>query len=259
MAAVISNITIFPIKSLGGVALRSAEIGVRSLLHDREFAILAEDGRFVNGKRTGRVNQLEAYYDLEEYTVSFSERNSNATTTFHLVKDKSKIENWLSEFFSIKISFVQNHEGRLLDVPDRSAVTVLSTASLEYLSENIKGHSIDDLRLRFRASLEIAGVPAFWEEKLAIPNRKPVHFRIGDVQLAGISLRARCNVPPQDPFTGELDKTFIKKMMIARDKSVPQWSIVREMHSLYHLSVDCSIPRTEKGKFINVGDEVIIT
>ena len=258
MHPVVSRIKIYPIKSLDGIELRSAEVGIRSLLHDREFAMLAEDGRFVNGKRTGRVNQLKADYDLSGYRVSFSERDAGGEIHFHLINDKAKIETWLSDFFGLKISFLHSQAGRLLDIPDRSCVTILSTGSLEYLSENMKGHTIDDLRLRFRASIEISGVPAFWEEKLVSLQGESVQFRVGDVLTTGIGLRARCNVPPQSPFTGELDKSFIKKMISARDKAVPEWSMLRELHSLYHLTVDCFIPDTEKGKFINVGDEVRI-
>ena len=258
MVPVISHIKIYPIKSLDGIELQSAEVGIRSLLHDREFAMLAEDGRFVNGKRTGRVNQLKASYDLLNYRVIFSERGADEQSSFHLIDDKEKIEAWLSDFFNLKISFLHNKEGRLLDVPDKSCVTMLSTGSLVYLSQNIKGHSVDDLRLRFRASLEISGVPAFWEDRLANSDGEPVHYRVGDVHVVGIKLRARCNVPPQDPFTGELDKTFIKKMITARDKNVPDWSTVRELPSLYYLTADCFIPDSETGKSINLGDEVEI-
>lgn len=258
MNPVISNIRIYPIKSLDGIELSSVEIGTRSLLHDREFAMLADDGRFVNGKRTGRVNQLHANYDLPNYRVSFSERDSSSQTSFHLVEEKEKIGSFLSDFFNMKISFLQNREGRLLDIPDESGITILSTASLEYLSKSMKGHPVDDLRLRFRASLEITGVPAFWEEQLAIPSGQPVHFRAGEIKLAGISLRARCNVPPKDPFTGDLDKSFVKKMLAARDKNVPEWSMVREFPSLYYLTVNCFIPDTETGKFIHIGDEVAL-
>ena len=256
MHPIVSHIRIYPIKSLDGIELQSVEVGVRSLLHDREFAMLANDGRFINGKRTGKVNQLEANYDLSEYRVSFSERGTGEQTSFHLINEKEKIEAWLSDFFGLTISFLRNTEGRLMDEPDKSCVTVLSTGSLEYLSQNMQDYSVDDLRLRFRASLEISDVPAFWEEKLADASEKPVHFRVGEVLMAGIKPRARCNVPPQDPFTGELDKTFVKKMIGARDRNVPDWSMVRELPSLYHLTIDCFIPDTEKGKFINVGDKV---
>ena len=221
--------------------------------------MLTEDGRFVNGKRTGRVNQLQTSFDLPNYTVCFSERGSGSSDTFHLIEQKEKIAIYLSDFFDMKIHFLQNLEGRFLDIPDISGLTVLSTASLEYLSNNIIGYDMDDLRLRFRASVEISGVPPFWEERLACLSGEPVHFCAGEVKLEGISLRARCNVPPRDPHTGETDKTFVKKVIKTRDKNVPEWSIVRELPSLYHLSVDCFIPDTEKGKFINVGDEVVLS
>ena len=68
------------------------------------------NGQFVNGKRTGRVNQLQTNYDLLNYRVTFSERNSNSENIFHLIEDKKKIESYLSGFFNEKINFLQNQE-----------------------------------------------------------------------------------------------------------------------------------------------------
>jgi uncharacterized protein len=258
MNPVISRIRIHPIKSLDGMDLQSATVGTRSLLHDREFAMLAPDGSFVNGKRTGRVNQLRATYDLPNRLVHFSARKSGPEDTFHLVREKEKIEAWLSHFFGMRIHFLQNKEGRLMDIPDTSCVTLLSTASLGYLSENGVGHSTDDLRIRFRASLEISGVPPFWEERLANLQGRPVPFRIGEVLLTGNSLRARCNVPPRDPHNGELNRSFVKKMTTARARNIPEWSIIGELPTFYHLSVDCTLPDSETGKSIKTGDELVI-
>lgn len=228
------------------------------MLHDREFAMLGSDGRFVNGKRTGRVNQLAATYDLNNYQVNFTERGADNMESFNLLEENEKISAYLSDFFQLEVAFLHNKEGRLLDVPDRSCVTILSEASLSYLSAEMHHEDIEDMRLRFRANIEISGVPAFWEERLARLSREPVQCRIGDVSIAGNSLRARCNVPPKDPLTGELDKKFVAAMLRAREKNIPDWSCVGELDSLYYLSVDCSLPASEKGKRINIGDELVI-
>ena len=59
MQPTVSNIRIYPIKSLDPVEQQEVLIGIHSLKNDRIFAIVGEDGRLVNGKRTGRVNQLQ--------------------------------------------------------------------------------------------------------------------------------------------------------------------------------------------------------
>lgn len=55
MAAQLTGIRIYPVKSLDPVELKEAEVGLYSLRYDREFAMLTPDGKFMNGKRSGRV------------------------------------------------------------------------------------------------------------------------------------------------------------------------------------------------------------
>lgn len=256
MNPVLSKIRIYPIKSLDPVEVQSVKIGVRSLEGDRKYAMLADDGQFVNGKRTGRVNQLQASYDLATEHVTLTTRGSDDSKSFHLEKDRSKLEEFLSHFFQMKIILIQNSEGQLLDMPDVSSVTVVSQETLAYLASGL-GESIDTLRLRFRTNLEIGNVPPYWEERLAnYDKEKGVPLRIGNVNLMGIGLRARCNVPPRDPFTGNLEKSFIRRMIQLREKSIPAWSQVRRLGSLYHLTVNTLIPDSETGKTMGVGDEI---
>ena len=61
MTPVLSKIRIYPIKSLDPVELTSVQIGVRSLLGDRRFALLNDAGNFINGKATGRLISCRRY------------------------------------------------------------------------------------------------------------------------------------------------------------------------------------------------------
>ena len=112
MKPVISRIRIYPIKSLDPVELQEAEVGIHSLRYDREFAMLTNDERFMNGKRSGRVNELKAAYDLPNYTVTFSDRSGGPAHSFHLLNEKSEAEKYVSEFFGEPISFLQNRQGQ---------------------------------------------------------------------------------------------------------------------------------------------------
>lgn len=258
MKPVISRIRIYPIKSLDPVELQEAEVGVHSLRYDREFAMLTHDERFMNGKRSGRVNELKATYDLSNYTVSFSGRNGRPVRSFHLLNDQSEAEKYLSDFFGEPISLVQNERGQLMDIPTASSVTILSEASLQSLHEDFLDRTLEDVRLRFRATIELSGVDPYWEENLVGEPGVGMRIQVGDVEMIGVSPRARCNVPPRDPLTGITDKTFVKRMMKSREKTLPQNSHIPAYGSLYHLTINTYIPEAQKGKWLRVGDELKI-
>ncbi len=256
MNATLTKLRIYPIKSLDPVELNSVKIGEHCLLGDRKYAILNKEGEFINGKRTGRVNQLETKFDLELNQVSFNTRGNNDKRSFDLSHETEKAEAFLTEFFNLKVFLVKNESGRLMDIPDESAVTVVAYETLKVLSDKLKD-PLDTFRLRFRSNIEISNVPPYWEEQLVnYDNLDGIRFRIGEVEMRGMSLRARCNVPPRNPFTGETDKSFIKKMILSREDSIPPWSQLKRLNNLYHLTVNTFIPDSEFGKQLNLGDTV---
>ena len=256
--AVVSSIRIYPVKSLDPVEVSETEIGLHSLKHDRAFAIMGEDGRYINGKRTGKVNQLKASYDLEKGLISLSPRGQGQTETFELNVHNKELNKYLADFFEMKLHLVYSDKGELLDEPYKSCTTIISQATYESLLADLPQHTIEDLRLRFRTNIEIKGVESFWEEQLFKSPSIGIRYSIGDVEMIGISPRARCNVPPRDPFTGETDKSFIKTMMQSREQSLPKDSSLALFGNTYHLSVDTYIPPTELGKKIRVGEDVKI-
>lgn len=258
MKAFVSRIRIYPIKSLDPVELQEAEVGTHSLRYDREFAMITRDGRFMNGKRSGRVNELKAIYDVSNYRVTFSDRTGGPGQAFHLLNDQSDAENYLSNFFGEPISLVQNREGQLMDIPTASSVTILSEATLQSLHEEFSDRSLDDVRLRFRATIELGGVEPYGEEKLVGEPGNGMRLTIGEVEMIAVSPRARCNVPPRDPHTGITDKSFVKRMMRHREKTLPKGSHIPAYGSVYHLTINTYIPETQKGKWLRVGDEVTI-
>lgn len=254
----LSGIRIYPVKSLDPVVLQEAEMGVHSLKHDRAFALMDADGRYINGKRTGLVNQLRAEYNLSEGSITLSKRGEDAKHVFNLEEGNPELLEFLSDFFEIPVVLVHRQKGELMDVPTRSSVTVVSQASIESLQKDLPNHSVEDLRLRFRPNIEISGVEAFWEEQLFRPSGEGIRFAIGDVEMTGMSPRARCNVPPRNPLTGETDKQFIKTMLVSRTKTLPANSFLPEYGNLYYFTVDTHLAEKEAGKVMKVGDLVRI-
>lgn len=256
---VVEKISIYPVKSLDGISLQKAQIGNGgSLLHDREYAIIDSNGKFVKGKNNDLVYLLRSEVDLENEMIAFRPESETDWNRFHLQHDLPAINEFLSAYFKMPVTLARNTEGEFLDIPVQSGVTVLSDASLKTVSNWFNDMDIEETRKRFRATIEITGAPAFWEDKLFLEEGTAIEFKIGDVSLYGISPRARCVVPTRHPQTGDVIHGFPKTFAQQRTSHLPPWSTLQDYDHAYYLSVDCYIPPTEFGKWIATGDELTI-
>ncbi len=259
MKPTVSRITIYPIKSLDGVSSQKAMVTEGGcLLHDREYAIAGDNGNFINGKANPLVHSLRSAIDFEKETISFRHSNDVVWNHFHLETEGAAINSYLTDFFKISSTLVQNKNGRFLDIPDISGITILSTETLHSVAEWFDNMDLEETRKRFRATVEITGVVPFWEDHLFSKPGTAIEFTIGEVTLYGMSPRARCVVPTRNPGSGEVTHAFPKTFAKHRAASQPAWSSLKEYDHHYYLTVDCYIPATEVGKWIYVGDEVRI-
>ena len=256
---VIDRITIYPVKSLDGISLQKAKIGTGGCLeHDREYAICKSDGKYIKGKNSDLVYLLRTAIDFENEIISFRHEAADTWNSFHLQNDIAAIDEFLSSFFRIPVTLKKDTEGKFLDVPVLSGMTVLSTASLETVAGWFNDMDIEETRKRFRATIEITNVPAFWEDKLFLEEGTAIEFKIGDIILFGMSPRARCVVPTRHPQTGEVIHGFQKLFATQRAANLPPGSTLEAYGHTYYLSVDCYVPPSEFGKWIKIGDEVVI-
>ena len=256
----IERITIYPVKSLDGISLQKAQIGPGGcLIHDREYAIVnSSNGKFVKGKNSDLVYLLRSAIDFENETIAFRHQSATGWDQFHLQKDRQRIDEYLSGFFNTAVTLQKNSEGKFLDMPVMSGITAITTESLNTVSGWFNDMDITETRKRFRATVEITGTPAFWEDKLFFETGTIVEFKIGNTILFGTGPRARCPVPTRHPETGAIIHGFQKLFATQRATELPEWSTLDNYGHAYYLSVDCYIPPTEFGKWIAVGDEVKI-
>ncbi len=259
MKPIVSRITIYPVKALDGVELQKAMITEGGcLLHDREYAIADVNGKFINGKANPLVHSLRSAIDFEQEIISFRHHEETTWNPFHLENEKAAIDAYLSDFFKAPAKLLQNKQGRFLDIPDISGITILSTETLQSVAEWFNNMDLEETRKRFRATVEIAEVVPFWEDHLFSKPGTAIEFTIGEVTLFGMSPRARCVVPTRNPESGEVTHAFPKIFAKHRAASQPAWSGLKEYDHHYYLSVDRYIPSSEVGKWIYAGDEVKI-
>lgn len=255
----VGRITIYPVKSLDGVSLQKARVGNGGcLLHDREYAIVDSSGNFINGKSNEQVHRLRSQVDLGNNIISFRHQEEVSWKNFHLQNEIAAINIYLSEFFGTRAALLKNTEGRFMDIPDIAGITAVSTASLETVTSWFADMDIEETRKRFRATIEIRNVPAFWEDRLFFEEGTAVKFKAGEITFLGISPRARCVVPTRHPETGEVIHGFPKTFARQRTETLPEWSTLSDYGHAYYLTVNCFIPATEFDKQIEVGDEVKI-
>ncbi|MEO5583000.1 MAG: MOSC N-terminal beta barrel domain-containing protein, partial [Saprospiraceae bacterium] len=136
------------------------------LLHDREYAIVDSNGNFINGKNNPLVHTLRSAIDFEKEIVSFRAQGNTEWNHFHLHHEKPAIDAYLTTYFNIPSTLLQNKEGRFMDIPDMSGITLLSTASLNSITEWFNHMDLEETRKRFRATIEIEGTSPFWEDHL---------------------------------------------------------------------------------------------
>jgi uncharacterized protein YcbX len=264
------NIRLHPIKSLDPVSVPEARISPSGgLALDRAWALYSVDGKWVNGKRTPAIHLIRANYshDLREVTLSVpGDRREIPTRTFAFPGAYEDAAEWFSVFFEQQV-LVRYSENGFPDDSIANGPTIVSTASLESVCEwftptpqGFPGISLDEARQRFRASLEINGVPAWWEDQLfGEDERSVVRFKIGEVNFEGSNPCARCPVPPRNPLTGEILDGFQKRFNQLRESTLPPWSPRPRFDHFYRLSTNTRVAPSEASKLLRIGEPLLLS
>jgi uncharacterized protein YcbX len=251
------RIVLFPIKSLDGVEVPDARILPSGALEaDRRFAIADRFGKFINGKRNPAVHRLRAIFDAAKSAVIL-EATGWTPRTFRFQEDEDELNRWLSDFFAARVRVLESPDG-FPDDTEASGPTIVSEATTREVASWFPHLRAEDVHRRFRANLEIAGVPAFWEDQLFGEPGTVVDFAVGDVRLEGSNPCARCVVPTRDQVTGDVYAEFQKTFIARRKESLPSWAPVSRFDHYYRLCVNTRIPNSQKGKTLRIGDEVTL-
>ncbi len=255
---VLAAISVYPIKSLDGIALNQAQLlESGALQHDREFALFDAQDRFVNGKRNSQVHLLRSQFDPALKVLTL-QTETISSASFDLRTERAALEAWLSQFFSSSIKVKQNSQMGFPDDTHASGPTIISTATLETVASWYEGVSLEQMRRRLRMNLEIAGVPPFWEDQLFASSEQVVQFQIGEVRFEGINPCQRCIVPTRDAQTGITTADFQKCFIQQRQATLPDWANRDCFNHFYRLGVNTRVPGLMARKTLNLGDEIKI-
>jgi uncharacterized protein len=251
----LAHIYLYPIKSLDGLSVPEATILPSGALRgDREWAIVDQQGKFVNGKRTAKIHKLRSQFDLGAGTIAIRVQGNSQPETFSLESDRPALESWLSQFFGFAVQLVQNSEVGFPDDLESPGPTVISSETLQTVAAWFPGLDLEQTRSRFRTNLEIADVEPFWEDRLFGADDRLIPFQIGEVELGGVNPCQRCVVPTRDPITGEKTEQFQQQFVQKRQKALPEWAERSRFNHFFRLAVNTRLTAAQAGKVLRIGD-----
>ena len=225
----ISQINIYPVKSLDGYSVASAVVEKRGLQHDRCWMITDTEGVFVTQRVNGKMALLQAV--VEDNTLTIKEKQNELNFIEIKINASSGLENtvtvwddtvkaasvsaaadaWLSAFLGKEYRLVvmpettkrrvdenYNTGQDVVSFADGYPFLIIGEASMAELNERVlaKNEGADPLSIRrFRTNFVFTGGTAHAEDSLK-------NFKIGNVDFLGVKPCARCVLTTRDPDTG---------------------------------------------------------
>lgn len=222
---------------------------------DRAYAFFNQAGRTVNAKKYPTLQQLRCTYDVPIKHVTFVQDTGD--TRFNLQQEPEKIATFMSEYLQEEVTLKENLSSGFPDDDKYNGPTVVSTHTFEALQRWFPKLSLANLRLRFRANIELGDCPVpFWEDRLFAAPGADRPFRIGRVDFLGKQACARCAVPARDPLSGEKDQSFMAEFIRQREESLPSFAHQDQFDHYYRLCVNTVIPRAARTAVLTVDDEL---
>lgn len=263
----LSEINIYPIKSLGGISLKSSVIENRGLQFDRRWMLVDEKNKFLTQREFPKMAtigveileyNLRVATESESLEISF-EPNSEETASVKIWSSRARakvyekeINEWFSDVLQTNCKLVLMPEETRRKVNYFYAVHKDDTVSFAdgYPALLIGENSLADLNARldapvpmnrFRPNLVVSGADAFAEDGWK-------QIKIGSVIFHVVKPCARCVITTIDQTKGEKQGTEPLKTLASY--RIPKRSIKKKILFGQNL-----IAENVGGK-LNVGDKV---
>ncbi|MBC3541452.1 MOSC domain-containing protein [Rufibacter sediminis] len=236
---VLSEIFIYPIKSLSGISLTSAQVEERGLQYDRRWMLIDDSGIFLTQRKLAEMALLQVALSPEGLVVTHKtkdlapllvpyETNSTRSTLVTVWDDicfafivSPEANAWFSEALglSCRLVYMPDNSIRLID-PNYAKHNEKVSFSDGYPFLIIGQESLNDLngRLeeevpmnRFRPNFVFTGGQPYAEEKWKT-------FKMGDVLFYGAKPCGRCNVTTIDQDTAQAGAEPLKTLSTYQKK-----------------------------------------
>lgn len=231
---VISELFIYPIKSLGGIMVDEAVVTDRGLQHDRRFMLVDQQNRFLTQREHPQMALLKTAISNSELSIfhvknkedqliipwQLTEGETVQVTvwedTCEALLATNEINKWFCEklLISCKLVFMPDISRRNVDAryartsnditsfSDAYPILMISQASLDYLNEKLAEPMPMN---RFRPNIVFTGGTPHVEDSMQ-------RFRIDEVSYSGVKLCGRCVVTTTDQGTAARAKEPLRTL-----------------------------------------------
>jgi uncharacterized protein YcbX len=182
----LSEITLYPVKSLAGITVKSWPVTKTGLLYDRKWMLIDTDQQFLSQRKLPKMALIQT-----------------------ALTDSPEADQWLSHFLNLECRLVYQGDNMIRPVDhnyslptdqvsfsDGFPFLIISESSLASLNHIMQ---LDLPMSRFRPNLTIANCPSYAEDSWR-------EIRIGDIDFRLPKPCSRCSVPTINPKTAEIGK-----------------------------------------------------
>ncbi len=267
----ITELHIYPVKSLGGISLQEARLTSKGLMYDRNWMLLDENGVFMTQRKFPQMALIQTKIENGDLIFSHSGHGKKAGRTASIpilkkygvtlrskvwsnsceVQKVDSIGEWFSEIFGFRCTLVffpeknirtkETENGtvqNLTSLSDKSPVLITNTASLEELNGRLENKISMN---RFRANIIFTGKEAYeediWEK-----------VKIGNTIFNTVEICGRCKLINVDHLTGEPTGQPLETLSTYR-------KMEREIK--FGMRMSCEVKNQEQ-PLIKLGDEIIV-
>jgi hypothetical protein len=224
---VLQEIYLYPIKSLGGIAVQEAQVEERGFKYDRRWMLVDQSGEFLTQRQHPQLALLQVALSESQLEV-FSKGDPSQRIAFDLDLASNQellvsiwgdqvlarvvsaeVSRWFSDFLQMDLDLVVMPESSHRKMDPRYAVQGESVSFADGMPYVIIGQSsLDELNQRlevpvsmdrFRPNLVFSGGEAYAEDQFK-------QLQIGEVEFQVVKPCARCVLITVNQQTGEKGK-----------------------------------------------------
>lgn len=218
----VSALYIYPIKSLGGIPVESAELSDRGFRHDRRWMLVDRQNQFISQRELPKMTWLQTAIEEDGLSIRHKRTGDNIKIPFQPTGDPCTVTVWedtcearfvdplVDEWFSDMLStpcrlvYMPEDSQRKVDphyahgeeitsFADAFPLLLIGQASLDHLNSRLDQPLTME---RFRPNMVFTGGHPFQEDEMA-------SFSIAGVTFYGVKPCARCVITTIDLVTAE--------------------------------------------------------
>lgn len=232
----LSDIYIYPIKSLGGIRINSADAGERGLEYDRRYLLVDDAGSFLTQREYPQLALLKLFIEEKGFKIQNTKNGEQILVPFTIdsgelmdvkiwndvcgaIKLPEDINRWFTRAInkSCSLVYMPDDERRIVEkkyVADEHIVSFADAYPYLIIGQS----SLDDLNYRldkpvpmdrFRPNFVFSGGDPYEED-----NWKD--FEIDDILFSAVKPCARCVITTTDQNTGTRQKEPLKTLSTYR-------------------------------------------